>query len=134
MIKSRIIQLIENKKLPKELFYSKIGMTSASFRGKARLTPINSSAIENILSEVPDLSLEWLITGKGEMLKKAILTIEDSPNPLRDKIILRQDQLIDKLEEENKFLKNQLSELKKAQENTSDYGMVAESKSKLKDK
>src|SRR5690606_25598994 len=70
MIKERIIQLIEYKNIAKEIFYKKIGMTSANFRGKAKETPINSNAIENILSEIPDVNLQWLLTGKGEMLKK----------------------------------------------------------------
>lgn len=68
MIKERIIQVIEYKGIPKEEFYVKIGMTSASFRGNAKNTPLNSNAIENILSEIPDLNPMWLITGKGEML------------------------------------------------------------------
>ncbi|AQX86127.1 helix-turn-helix transcriptional regulator [Elizabethkingia bruuniana] len=70
MIKDRIIQVVEYKGIAKENFYKKIGMTSASFRGKAKETPINSTAIENILSEIQDLNSEWLLTGKGEMLKK----------------------------------------------------------------
>ncbi|MDR3057235.1 MAG: hypothetical protein LBU84_03735, partial [Prevotella sp.] len=68
MIKERIIQVIEYKSIPKEEFYVKIGMTSASFRGNAKNTPLNSNAIENVLSEIPDLNPMWLITGKGEML------------------------------------------------------------------
>lgn len=68
MIKERIIQVIEYKGISKEEFYVKIGMTSASFRGKAKRTPLNSNAIENILSEIPDLNPMWLITGKGEMI------------------------------------------------------------------
>lgn len=67
MIKERIIQVIEFKKFKKEDFYSKIGMTSANFRGKAKETPINSNAIENILSIIPEINLLWLITGKGNM-------------------------------------------------------------------
>lgn len=70
MIKERIIQLIELKGIPKEEFYVKIGMTSASFRGNARKTPINSKAIENILSIIEDANPEWLLTGKGSMLKE----------------------------------------------------------------
>ncbi|NDV45477.1 helix-turn-helix transcriptional regulator [Paludibacter sp. 221] len=69
MIKERIIQFIEYKGIPKEEFYLKIGMTSASFRGNAKKTPLNSNAIENILSEIPDINPEWLLTGKGEMIK-----------------------------------------------------------------
>lgn len=69
MIKDRVIQLLEYKGIPKEEFYKKIGMSSASFRGAARQTPLNSNAIENILSELPDVSSEWLLMGKGTMLK-----------------------------------------------------------------
>lgn len=68
MIKDRVIQAIENKGIAKESFYAKIGMTSANFRGKAKSTPLNSTAIENILSEIPDLNANWLLTGKGDML------------------------------------------------------------------
>jgi phage repressor protein C with HTH and peptisase S24 domain len=70
VIKERIIKLIEYKGIPKEEFYIKIGMTSASFRGNAKKTPLNSNAIENILSIIPDVNAEWLITGKGSMLKE----------------------------------------------------------------
>ncbi len=68
MIKERIIKVIESKGIPKESFFKKIGMTSASFRGDARKTPLNSTAIENILSEIPDLNPRWLLTGDGSML------------------------------------------------------------------
>ena len=54
-------------------------MTSANFRGNAKKTPLNSTAIENILSEIPDLNTEWLLTGKGEMLKNDTKTAH---NPL----------------------------------------------------
>lgn len=69
MIKDRVIKVLEIKGIPKEKFYKKIGMTSASFRGNAKRTPLNSIAIENILSEMSDLSADWLLTGKEPMLK-----------------------------------------------------------------
>ena len=76
MIKEIIIKLIEFKGLPKEKFYKDIGMTSANFRGKAKNTPLNSNAIENILSVIPDANLNWLITGDGNMIKKEVLLTE----------------------------------------------------------
>jgi hypothetical protein len=69
MIKERILQIVAYKQEKKEYFFSKIGMTSANFRGEAKKTPINSTAIENILSFFPDINPEWLLTGKGEMLR-----------------------------------------------------------------
>lgn len=90
MIKERIIQLVEYKDIPKEDFYKKIGMTSASFRGNAKKTPLNSNAIENIFSIIPDVSPEWLLTGKGEMLRN-----EQNNTVLRalrtDKLVEQQD-------------------------------------------
>lgn len=70
MIKERIIQLLEYKNIPKEDFYVKIGMTSASFRGSAKKSPLNSNAIENILSEISDVNPIWLLTGQGPMLRE----------------------------------------------------------------
>lgn len=69
MIKDRVIQIAEFKGIKKEVFFTRIGVTSANFRGKARSTPLNSSTIENILSEFPDINSEWLITGKGNISK-----------------------------------------------------------------
>ena len=68
-IKERVVQVIEIKRITKETFFEKIGTTSANFRGKAKETPLNSTTIENIITELPDISLEWLLTGKGEMFK-----------------------------------------------------------------
>lgn len=134
MIKERIIQVIESKGIAKESFYVKIGMTSANFRGEAKKRPINSNAIENILSEIPDLNSEWLVTGKGSMLKEGNPIIIDEPNPIRDKLILRQDQLIEHLEKENRDLKKQLLNLKKDKESSFHPKMVAESGKKLEKK
>lgn len=69
-IKERVIQFIENKKIKKGEFFDKIGMTSANFRGDAKNTPLNSTAIENIISIFPEINLRWLMTGVGEMEKE----------------------------------------------------------------
>lgn len=54
---------IENK-------FNEIGITSANFRGKAKERPLNSNTIENIISIIPDVNTDWLLTGKGEMLRR----------------------------------------------------------------
>jgi len=69
MIKERILQFIEIKQLKKEKFFREIGVTSANFRGKAVNTPLNSSTIENIFTIYPEINPDWLLTGKGEMLR-----------------------------------------------------------------
>ena len=69
MIKDRILQLIERKRVPKGKTFAELGVTSANFRGRAKQTPLNSDIIANLFAMFPDLNLEWLITGEGTMLK-----------------------------------------------------------------
>lgn len=68
-IKERIMLFVENSRVPKGKFFDKVGITSANFRGKAKYSPLNSTAIASIISEFPDLSLDWLLTGVGEMYR-----------------------------------------------------------------
>lgn len=66
-IKERVLQLIENQKIEKEYFFNKIGVSYSNFRGIQKKTSLNSDTIDKILSEIKDLNLNWLITGKGTM-------------------------------------------------------------------
>lgn len=68
-IKERVLELAKAKGITIEIFLESIGMTYGSFKGKAKKGTLNSTAIEEIYTNYPDVSLEWLITGKGEMLK-----------------------------------------------------------------
>jgi phage repressor protein C with HTH and peptisase S24 domain len=69
-IKERILQVAKYKGFTLENFCNKIGLTYGNFKGKAKETPINSDAIVNILSIIPDINIEWLLTGEGQMLKE----------------------------------------------------------------
>lgn len=115
MIKDRVIQLIEYKGIAKELFYAKIGMTSANFRGAAKKTPLNSAAIENILSEIPDTNPTWLLTGKGNMILSNITADNDLIIYLREK-----DKKIEELLRENTRLQMELEKLKNSSTTSSD--------------
>ncbi len=68
-IKERVLQIAELKGVAKEKFFESIGMTYGNFKGKSKETPLNSNAIVDIFSKYPDIDLEWLLTGKGDMLK-----------------------------------------------------------------
>lgn len=68
-IKDRIVQAIDLKKINKEIFFQKIGLSSSNFRGPAKKTPLNSNAVANIIAELPDVNLKWLITGEGNMFE-----------------------------------------------------------------
>ena len=86
-----------------------------------------------ILSSFADIEADWLILGKEPMFKKDKFII-DEPNPIRDKLIATQSDFIEELQRRLKELEKEISELKKAKENSSGYGMVAESKQELKSK
>ena len=140
MIKERIIQFIDLKGVTKEHFYNKIGMTSANFRGKAKETPINSTAIENILSEFPDLNLDWLITGKGEMTKMPtqIVKNEGTTNnqnninaPIEGNITISQNEMYNIIEiqrELNYIIKTSQEQLSESQKQVSDLIEILKNK------
>lgn len=81
MIKERIIQVLEYKNIAKEEFYKKIGVTSANFRGKAKESDIGSIAIAKIFAQIPDVNLEWLLTGNGDMFKSSFQTQSFTASP-----------------------------------------------------
>jgi phage repressor protein C with HTH and peptisase S24 domain len=67
-IKERILQITDYKGISKEKFFENIGMSYGNFKGKSKNTPINSNALVDILTMYPDINIDWLITGNGEML------------------------------------------------------------------
>ncbi len=69
-IKSRIIEFIEELKLEKNSFYKSVGIASSNFRGKSRQSEIGGEILLKIANQFPQLSIEWLVTGKGNMWKQ----------------------------------------------------------------
>jgi len=67
-IKKRCNYISENYEVSKSAFYRKIDMSSGSFRGNAINTPLNSNAIEKIITNYPQINVHWLITGEGNRL------------------------------------------------------------------
>lgn len=67
-IKERILYIPEIKGITKKYFFKQIGMTYGNFKGEQKKRPINSDALDTILSFYPDISAEWLLSGKGEIL------------------------------------------------------------------
>lgn len=113
IIKEKILQLVAFHRDVKEDFFSKIGLTNDNFKGENKKRPINSDAIVNILAQYPEISAEWLLTGKGNMLKGEVKAVADTP-PLADSVtnaliqrISEQGEEIGRLKRENEELKRQ---------------------------
>jgi len=69
-IKQNILLFIENQGFKKEDFFNKIGVSYSNFKGKSLNSEIAADKLVIILTMFPQLNSDWLLTGKGEMLKQ----------------------------------------------------------------
>lgn len=100
-IKQRVLQIPENKGISKESFFKKIGVSYGNFKGKSKDSALSSDVLAEISTNYPEVSIEWLLLGVGNMEKE--LTTNSHP---ADDI---QAKYINILEENNKLLKENLA-------------------------
>lgn len=79
-IKERILLIADIKGISKDSFIENLGMTYGNFKGKQKLSAVNSDFLDRIISNYPDINSKWLLTGEGEMFldKKIELVTEPS--------------------------------------------------------
>lgn len=68
-IKDRILTYLEVQGIKKADFYAATGLSDSNFKGKNRLSQPGGDMIVKVLTTYPNISTEWLVMGKGEMLK-----------------------------------------------------------------
>ena len=73
----RIRHFIDSKGISIREFSKKIGVSHALI-GKVR--SLGSDKLERIVSTYPEINPDWLLTGKGEMIKKIPYEVEESIN------------------------------------------------------
>ena len=71
-IKQRILQIIEIKGDTKEKILNLIGISKSNFSSVGLKSEVGGSVCSKILNIYPDLSAEWLLTGKGEMFRQNV--------------------------------------------------------------
>lgn len=131
-IKERILQYIKNKAIAKSDFCKETGISYANIKGKGLKSEIGGSQIGKILSTYTDLNPEWLLTGKGSMLREQTKETEPSSTPIDATPSIMIEKIsalsvkIGYLEAENKMLREQVQN--KRQYNP--YPSVAESELK----
>ena len=69
-IKMRLLQFAKEQKLIMGDFYEKISLAPSNFSGKAMYSSLKSENIVTVLKAYPELSADWLLLEKGEMLRK----------------------------------------------------------------
>ena len=114
-IKERILYFIENQGEKKELFFEELGMSYANFKGVQKKSALGSDKIDKILSKYPNLNLDWLFTGQGEMLKNALAP---DPTPQEshagaDRYTASLEKQIALLEKNNALLEDKIEDLKR---------------------
>ena len=69
--KEKIRQYLNSKGISKNSFYQKTGFAIGFLNsGKS----LGADKLETIIDNYPDLSLEWLVLGKGDMIKPSTIT------------------------------------------------------------
>jgi hypothetical protein len=107
----RLSEFIKIQGISVSSFEKKISASDGMIRRAINnSTDIQSKWIEKISDNYPDLNIEWLVTGKGKMLKG-----ETHPVPVMDKNAL---EMIKELSAENALLRKENAELKKEKKDT----------------
>ncbi|CAM4017406.1 MULTISPECIES: hypothetical protein [Flavobacterium] len=109
-IKERILYFAKNQNISYESFCESIGMTYGSFKGVAKQRPLNSDALEILITKYPEINCEWLLIGKGAMLQKEEKTIENVislETSLRKELDLK-NQVISHYKEKVTFLEDKI--------------------------
>lgn len=116
-IKERVLQLAEIQEDNKQNFFRKVGLKYSNFTGKSKKSSLSSNAVAEILLKYPNTNPDWLLLGKGDVLKKVEKAKKEDKSDhtylikIQADLIERQKEDINDLKSSNKELKK---ELKKA--------------------
>lgn len=91
--KERILQFIDFKGISKNKFYIETGISNGTLDKKSKLS---MDSVEKFYSTYPELSPEWILTGRGDMLKEPEITIQNRNRKTTDpKIDIQEVPLYD---------------------------------------
>lgn len=69
-IKGRIYEFLDKQDIKREDFYKNTNISSSNFKGKGAISEIGGDKIAKILTHYPDVNPDWLLTGRGPMLRE----------------------------------------------------------------
>jgi hypothetical protein len=98
-IKQRILQFIETLNVSKRYIYGKIGVSRGTLEANSGIT---EDVLAKFIASFPDISLDWLLLGTGDMLRENSENLP-SNDGFRDKYF--------ELLEENRGLNKEIREL-----------------------
>lgn len=122
----RISKIIENEQISVRAFEQKINASNGLIRKAiANNTDIQSKWISAIVENYPQYNTEWLVTGKGDMLKTDTPVSEPKQMTSDNTVVLNLVDRIEKLSAENAVLKREIEELKEEIRNKSNPNTYA---------
>ena len=71
-IKERILQIPVSQNIKKEDFFNIIKASYSNFRGKSKKSAPSADILVEISTNFPKINIDWLLTGKGEMMRDSI--------------------------------------------------------------
>ena len=123
-IKERILYFIENQDIKKVDFFNKTQIASSNFKGEGKKSEIGGDKMVRILTEYPQISAEWLLTGVGEMLKSNKIEVKTVDN---EWLLRRFEEVI----AENALLKQEIEQLKSSRGSFTDTDIYTPVKEKV---
>lgn len=107
-VKDRILYYIENLSISKREFYSKTGISRRTLESP---TGITEDTLAKFIATYPEVSLEWLIRGEGEIVRPN--GPEEAPADLLEmarRVIEAKDEIIELQKNRIDWLTARLSE------------------------
>lgn len=74
-LKGRVLFFIKEKGIKKSDFFEATSIAASNFKGDGLHSELGGDKIVKILTAYPEISSDWLLTGKGEMLKEDVGSI-----------------------------------------------------------
>lgn len=106
-VKQRLLQYAKSECIGMMEFYEKSSISQSNFSGKGAESALSTDKIIHILITFPDINPDWLLLGKGEMLRGSD---REKPSDTTVSILL---QRLEDLARENGSLQAQIDEYKK---------------------
>lgn len=107
-IKERILYLIDTWSISKRDFYSKTGISRGTLESK---TGITEDTLAKFIATYPEISLDWLILGKGEISRSTPFSKNPEYTKQTEVLLDAKETIIRLQQEQIELLKEKIEHL-----------------------